>query len=90
MEIKYRDRRRDREDRLAAISVVHLHVTHRGCKVSADSEDSGDPGRSPVLIWRGNTGLWIAARLARLKIVISRVAAVRAKRLAGGISRIKT
>lgn len=45
--------------------------------MSADSEDSGDPGRSPVLIWRGNAGLWIAARLARLKIVISRVAAVR-------------
>lgn len=58
--------------------------------MSADSVDSGDSGRSPVLIWRGNVGLWIAARLARLKIVISRVAAVRAKRLAGGTSRIKT
>lgn len=64
--------------------MVHLHVTQRGYKVSDDSVDSGDSGRSPVLIWRGNVGLWIAARLARLKIVISRVAAVRAKRLAGG------
>lgn len=59
--------------------------------MSADSEDSGDPGRSPVLIWRGNTGLRIAARLARLKIVISRVAAARAKRPAGReTDRIKT
>lgn len=48
--------------------------------MSADSEDSGDPVWSPVLIWRGNAGLRIAARLARLKIVISRVVAARAKR----------
>lgn len=48
--------------------------------MSVDSEDSGDLVWSPVLIWRGNAGLRIAARLARLKIVISRVVAARAKR----------
>lgn len=45
------------------------------CRLT-DSGDSGDSDRSRVLIWRANVGLWIAARLARLKIVISRVTSV--------------